>query len=178
MDRVILFQRKKEKKKYIHKDCFQCITFRALVFFNDENASYFITEGQRGFKGNYKGDMSRSWYTQCWQEMYHHEALLGATRFPITGQQADLLLSRSEIPVAIMALQSLLGGSDNKESARNAGDPGSTPGSGRSPGAGKGDPVSLPGESYGQRSLVGHGASESDMTELLTQHFIMAIQSR
>ena len=35
---------------------------------------------------------------------------------------------------------SFLGGSDGKESARGAGDPGSVPGSGRSPGEGNGNP--------------------------------------
>ena len=55
-------------------------------------------------------------------------------------------------------------GSDSKESACNAGDMGSIPGSGRSPGEGNGYPsgslldngypVFLPGEFHGQRSLV------------------------
>ena len=45
-----------------------------------------------------------------------------------------------------------------------------TPGSGRSPGEGSGlpTPVFLPGEFYGQRSMVGYspwGHRESDMTE-------------
>ena len=67
------------------------------------------------------------------------------------------------------------GGSDGKASARNAGDLGSIPGSGRSPGEGNGSPfpVFLPGESHGQRSLVGYspqGCKESDMTQQL--HFI------
>ena len=35
----------------------------------------------------------------------------------------------------------LPGGSDSKESAYNAGDPGSIPGSGRSPGEGNGTPL-------------------------------------
>ena len=47
------------------------------------------------------------------------------------------------------------GGSDHKESACNAGDLGSISGSGRSPGEGNGNPL-LPGESLGQRSLVGY----------------------
>ena len=39
----------------------------------------------------------------------------------------------------------------------NAGDPGSIPGSGRSPGEGVATPpVFLPGESHGQRSLAGY----------------------
>ena len=48
------------------------------------------------------------------------------------------------------------GGSDGKESARNAGDPGSVSGLGRSPGGENGNPFSvLPGKANGQRSLVG-----------------------
>ena len=50
------------------------------------------------------------------------------------------------------------------------GDSGSTPGSGRSPGGGHGNPLQLflPGESHGQRSLADYslwGHKESDMTE-------------
>ena len=48
------------------------------------------------------------------------------------------------------------GGSEVKASARNAGDPGLIPGSGRSPGEGNGNVVSLPGKSHGQRSLGGY----------------------
>ena len=36
------------------------------------------------------------------------------------------------------------GGSDDKESAHNAGDPGLIPGSGRSPGEGNGNPLQYP----------------------------------
>ena len=45
------------------------------------------------------------------------------------------------------------GDSDSKESICNAGDLGSIPGLGRSPGEGNGYPF-LPGEFHGQRSLV------------------------
>ena len=46
-------------------------------------------------------------------------------------------------------------GSGGQESACNAGDPGSIPGLGRSPGEANGNPLQfLPGESHGQRSLV------------------------
>ena len=63
--------------------------------------------------------------------------------------------------------------SDGKESACNAGDPGSVPASGRSPREGNTHssiltPVFLSVESHGQRSLVGYspwGRTESDMTE-------------
>ena len=63
-----------------------------------------------------------------------------------------------------------LGDSDGKESACNAEDLGSIPGSGRSPGEGNCNPppVFLPGESQEQRSLVGYsswGHKESDITE-------------
>ena len=48
-------------------------------------------------------------------------------------------------------------GSDGKESACSAGDPGLIPESGRSPGEGNGNPLQyLPGESHGQRSLAGY----------------------
>ena len=62
------------------------------------------------------------------------------------------------------------GDPDGKESACNAGDPGSMPGLGRFSGEGNGKPTPmfLPGESHGQRSLVGYspwGRKELDMTE-------------
>ena len=63
-----------------------------------------------------------------------------------------------------------IGGLEVKASAWNAGDPGSIPGLGRSPGEGKWHPtpVLLPGESHGGRSLVRYspwGHKELDMTE-------------
>ena len=62
------------------------------------------------------------------------------------------------------------GGSDGKESACSAGDPGSIPGSRRFPGEGKGYPLqySCLENPHGQRSLAGYspwGRKESDMTE-------------
>ena len=47
-------------------------------------------------------------------------------------------------------------GSDGKQSACNAGDLCSVPGSGRSPGDGNPTPVFLPGKSHGQKRLVGY----------------------
>ena len=57
----------------------------------------------------------------------------------------------------------------SKESACSAGNMGSVPGSGRSPGGGNGNPLTvfLLGKSHGQRSLVGYspwGCKPSDMT--------------
>ena len=65
------------------------------------------------------------------------------------------------------------GGSDGKESACNAGDPGSIPESGRSPGEGIGYPLqySCLENPHGQRSLAGYSPrshKESDMTERLS----------
>ena len=64
------------------------------------------------------------------------------------------------------------GGSEGKVSACNAGDLGSIPGLGRSPGEGNGTPLqySCLEKSYGWRSLVGcspWGPKELDMTEWL-----------
>ena len=66
--------------------------------------------------------------------------------------------------------QGFPGGSDSKESACNAGDLGSIPGLGRSPGEGNGNPLqySCLENPHGQRSLAGYspeGHKESDMTE-------------
>ena len=64
------------------------------------------------------------------------------------------------------------GGSDGQESAYDAGDPGSIPGFGRSPGGGHGNPLqySCLETSNGQRSLAGYSpwsCKESDITEQL-----------
>ena len=74
------------------------------------------------------------------------------------------------------------GGLEVKASAWNSGDPGSIPGSGRSPGEEKWQPIPvlLPGESHGGRSLVGYspwGPKESDMTGRLHFHFFKNMQS-
>ena len=64
------------------------------------------------------------------------------------------------------------GGSDGKESACSAGDPGWVPGLGRFPWRWKWlpTPVFLPGESHGQENQVGYspwGCKELDTTERL-----------
>ena len=65
----------------------------------------------------------------------------------------------------------------SKESICSAGDPSSIPGFGKIPWRRKWKPtpVFLPGESHGQRCLVGYspwGHKESDMTEQLTQSYL------
>ena len=64
-------------------------------------------------------------------------------------------------------------GSDGKGPACNVGDPGSIPGSGRSPGEGNGNPLQYsclenPTDGGAWRA-IGHGVAESDTTEQL--HF-------
>ena len=66
-------------------------------------------------------------------------------------------------------------GSAGKESTCNAGDLGSVPGLGRSPGEGKGYPLQYSGLENSMDCIV-HGVAESDMTEplsapLLKTHF-------
>ena len=77
------------------------------------------------------------------------------------------------------------GVSAGKESTCNAGDLGSIPGLGQSPGEGNGNPlqVSCPKNPHGQRSLVGYspwGCKESGATEGLSaahhvQHISMSL---
>ena len=79
--------------------------------------------------------------------------------------------------VLIIKLE-FLGGPDGKESACNAGDLGSIPGSVRSPGEGNGNPIPvfLPGKSHGWRSLASYspwGRREWDTTERLRYTFII-----
>ena len=69
--------------------------------------------------------------------------------------------------------QGFPGGSDSKASACNAGNPGSIPGLGRSPGEGNSNPL-LPRKFHGWRRLVGYspwGHKQSDTTERLHFHF-------
>ena len=70
----------------------------------------------------------------------------------------------------ILKILMTYGSSDSKESACNAVDPGSIPGSERSPGEGNGNPLqySWLGRFLGQGSLVGYSPwdpKESDLTE-------------
>ena len=63
------------------------------------------------------------------------------------------------------------GGSDSKESACNAGDPRSTPGSGRSPGEGNGSSIFAwknPMDNGDRQAIIPGGHKVSDMTEQLT----------
>ena len=71
------------------------------------------------------------------------------------------------------------GGSNHRESACSAGDPGSIPESGRSPGEGNGNPLqySCLENPHGQRSLADYspwGRKESDTTERLTLVIVVA----
>ena len=74
------------------------------------------------------------------------------------------------------------GGSVGKEPVYNAGDLGSIPRSGRSPGEGNGNPtpVFLPGKSHGQRSQAFYsqwGCKELDTTEHINTVQFSSVQS-
>ena len=76
----------------------------------------------------------------------------------------------AEIPQGFVSWLGFPGGSEGKESACNTGDPGSIPGSGRSPREGNGNPLqySCLEKLHRQRSLVGYspqGRKESDTTK-------------
>ena len=72
------------------------------------------------------------------------------------GQKKELAVHQTEC-------MGFPGGSDGKVSAYTAGDPGSIPGLGRSPGERNGNPLPTPvllsGKSHGWRSLVGYSPS-------------------
>ena len=71
--------------------------------------------------------------------------------------------------MTFIILRGFIGGSDGKESACNAGDPGSTPGSGISPGEGNGNPLQYSClENSTDRDCSPWGCKELDMTERLT----------
>ena len=59
------------------------------------------------------------------------------------------------------------------EPACNAGDLGLIPGLGRSPTAGNGSPVFLPGELHEQRSLVGYSPCDHKQTQLSDFHLLL-----
>ena len=89
---------------------------------------------------------------------------------------SSTMLSK-EKPVCKGYIQGLPWWLRGKASACNAGNPGSIPGSERSPGEGNSQPtpVFLTGKSHGWRSLVGYspwGRKESDTTERLHFHFV------
>ena len=67
-------------------------------------------------------------------------------------------LKNTLLDTNIVSEMAFLGGSIGKESACNAGDPGSIPGLGRPPGGGNGIPLqdSCLENSHGQRSLAGY----------------------
>ena len=87
-------------------------------------------------------------------------------------------LRHSPIPFPMHFFHLAIGGSDSKESACNAGDPGSFPGSGRHPGEGDGNPLQC---SCLENSMDGgawwatvHGVAKSQ-TRLVTEHECMHV---
>ena len=83
--------------------------------------------------------------------------------------------------VSLMLAVGLPGGSDGKESSCNAGDPGSIPGSGRSPGEENGYPLqysclknAMDGEP-GRLWVTVHGVSKSQTQLSYQQHLMLAV---
>ena len=80
----------------------------------------------------------------------------------------------ADLGLPIASVLGFPGSSDGKESARNAGDPGLVPASGRSPGEGNGHPLQCsclenPMDRGAWRAIV-HGVAKSE-TELSIKHF-------
>ena len=77
----------------------------------------------------------------------------------------------------LVKLEDFPGGSYGKASVYNVGDPGSIPGSGRSPGEGNGNPLQYYclGNPWTEEPgrLQSMGVAESDMTEQLHFHFLL-----
>ena len=113
--------------------------------------------------------------------VFRNGKLLQPLKLPVS-----TILYLSSNPTSIIIISYLLtmgftGGSDSKVSACNAGDSGSIPGSGRSPGKGNGNPLqhSCLENFHGLRSLVGYspwGRKESDTIERL--HYLLTIFSQ
>ena len=61
--------------------------------------------------------------------------------FPLSTEERFMLITPMKVSVHFCTTRDFPGGSDGKASAYNAGDPGSIPGSRRSPGEGDGNPL-------------------------------------
>ena len=89
-----------------------------------------------------------------------------APRIPFFSPETTAIF---DIGVAAYSFLGFCCGSAGKESACNAGDLGSIPGLGRSPGEGKGYPLQYSGLENSMDCVV-HGREESDTTERLSLH--------
>ena len=123
---------------------------------------------------------SMSSQPSCWLHTQVHPLFiseLGTHYYPfyprLLGISRPNEILYGSIFVRLVSSRGFPSGSEGKESACNAEDPGSIPGSGRSPWRRKWQPtpVFLPGKFHGQRSLTSYcpwGRKELDMTEQLT----------
>ena len=70
-----------------------------------------------------------------------HDVFSGCPAFRVVGSFAYCSELGSGLPIDFRGFKDLPGGSDGKASVYNAGDPDSSPGLGRSPGEGNGNPL-------------------------------------
>ena len=152
-----------------------------------ELRSHTLCVAAKGLKYTKKKKIGLAWflpYPGSSGKQARHSGFLGREECQCPLQQCKRGKEKVVKIWAFFIYPGFPGGSEVKASACNAGDLGSIPGSGISiPWRRKWQPtpVFLPGESHGQRSLVGYspwGRKESETTERLHFHFSLSSFSK
>ena len=136
----------------------------------------------RGRKSSAEGmtELGFEWWTGVRHVGGRRIAQVGNSKFKEHPREQGTLREQGRVHYATThclpsgPLVSHFPGSEGRESACSAGDSGSVPGSGRSPGEGNGNPpqyscLEIPTEEPGRLQSI--GIAESDMTEWLHFHF-------
>ena len=148
--------------------------FHQLLQSDGEEVQQLVGDSGRGEEGRPVGDQQNSW-TLVWKRGVQADGSPWVDSVPehltnvslgllprVFNRTAPFLSSPSRAAYWLSGPPSMYcfpGVSDSKESAHKAGDPGSVPELGRLPRrkAWQPTPVFLPGESHGQRNLMGYG---------------------